>query len=258
MNKTSRSRPDVMHKHKEVFDITMTEVHVEKTMHDPELEVFLAHYGVKGMKWGVRKARDKTSASTSSDVDSKAAKTSARRERAKKVAIGTGLLIAAAGTAYVGYKLHEGGHLSVSKLPQAKPEVKKKVESIMTEPSDLIYASRMRDKGFSFVRKGNLPDPLPEYDRAFGANSGERNVFKRYGDNNEKIAVSFDDPDGRMDRAGRIIPHEVVIPRTMAEGINTHAEAVSKAWSIVGPKFATDYDNEIDPVTGRKHPDWRT
>ena len=27
-------------------------------MHDPDLEDFLAHYGVKGMKWGVRKSRD--------------------------------------------------------------------------------------------------------------------------------------------------------------------------------------------------------
>lgn len=225
---------------------------------DEDLDDFLAHYGVKGMKWGVRKARDKTPASTSSDADSKAAKTSARREKAKKVAIGTGLLIAAAGTAYVGYKLHEGGHLSVSKLGSAKPEVKKKVESIMTEPSDLIYATRTRGQGFSFLRQGNLPDPLDEYDRGFGEGSGERNFFRRYGNNNEKIAVSFDDPDGRTDHAGRVIHHEVIIPRAMSDGINTHAEAVNKAWGIVGPKYSEDYDNEINRVTGRKFPEWRT
>lgn len=223
-----------------------------------DLEDFLAHYGVKGMKWGVRKARAESSSSTSNGDDSKATEKSIRRERAKKVAIGTGLLVAAAGAAYVGYKLHESGNLPVSNLKRAKPEVKKKVESIMTEPSDLIYSSRMRGKGFSFVRKGNLPDPLPEYERGFGRDSGARNVFKRYGDNNEKIAVSFDDPDGRTDSAGRVIPHEVIIPKTMSAGINTHAEAVAKAWSIIGPKFADDYDNEIDPVTNEKFPDWRS
>ena len=224
----------------------------------PDTDDFLAHYGVKGMKWGQRKARDKTSASTSSDVDSKTAKTSARREKAKKVAIGTGLLIAAAGTAYVGYTLHKNGSLPTSKLPQTKPEVKKKVESIMTEPSDLIFATRTRGQGISFVRKGNLPDPLLEYDRGFGSDSGEKNVFRRYGDNNEKIAVSFDDPDGRKDHAGRVIPHEVIIPKSMSAGINTHAEAVAKAWSILGPKYSEDYDKEINPITGRKFPEWRT
>lgn len=55
----------------------------------------LLHYGVKGMKWGVRKER------SASDQ----ARSARRKATAKKVAIGVGVTAVVLGSAYVAYKL---------------------------------------------------------------------------------------------------------------------------------------------------------
>lgn len=60
-------------------------------MAEPQLDDFLAHYGVKGMKWGVRKDRDGDGKVETTRAEKKAARTRVRQakreKRAKKVDI---------------------------------------------------------------------------------------------------------------------------------------------------------------------------
>ena len=62
-------------------------------MHTTETDAFLAHYGVKGMKWGVTRKSSKTSSSSSSDSNSEKPK---RKIDKKKVAIAAGIIGGAA------------------------------------------------------------------------------------------------------------------------------------------------------------------
>ena len=222
-----------------------------------DTEQFLAHYGKKGMKWGVRKesasaplsgslngtvagsGRPYPQAAPAGDVaDQKAA----RKAKAKKIAIGVGILAAVAGTAYVAHQVNQNGGRQVKDLPKTKPSVKKKTESIMTEPTDVIYSTRNKNQGFSFRRDGNLPDPLNEYDQAFGGNQDTDAFFRRYGKDNEKVAARFLDPEGRKDAAGRVIPHEVIVPKSMASGINNLDDVRSKIWPSLKDEYARGYD----------------
>lgn len=62
-------------------------------MHPTETEAFLAHYGVKGMKWGVRR---KSEGSSSSDNAQSSSKKPKRKIDKKKVAIAAGIVGGAA------------------------------------------------------------------------------------------------------------------------------------------------------------------
>lgn len=68
----------------------------------------LEHHGIKGMKWGVSKAR-----TTARDLN-----TPRNKKIAKRVAIGVGVTAVAVGTAFVAHKLSQSGHnpLSASNL----------------------------------------------------------------------------------------------------------------------------------------------
>ena len=112
----------------------------------------------------------------------------------------------------------------------------------MTEPTDVIYSSRNKRQGFSFRRDGNLPDPFTEYDQAFGGNPDADELFRRYGKDNEKVAARFLDPEGRRDSAGRVIPHEVIVPKSMASGINDLDDVRSKIWPSLKDEYARGYD----------------
>lgn len=220
---------------------------------------FLAHYGVKGMKWGRKKAdssgqsspsgASQTPASSSSDAEAKAA---LRKARAKKVAIGVGILAVAAGTAYVGYQLNKNGSLQLNGLKKPTAEVKKKANDIINqEPTMFIHASRLKTKGFKFYQQGGLSDSLAEYTKAFGHDASGSETFKRYGDNNEKIAASFLDPDGRRDTAGRVIPHEIVIPKSMANGINNLDDVKKKIWPLLSEEYGRLYQEDADAYDRR-------
>jgi len=63
---------------------------------------YLMHYGVLGMKWGVRKARPTSSVSTTGQT-TKSKKLS--KETKRKIAIGVGVAAASVVAAYGGYKL---------------------------------------------------------------------------------------------------------------------------------------------------------
>ena len=226
-----------------------------------DVDDFLAHYGRKGMKWGVRnepsssgsgrssKGSSSNSGRTPSQRDVKSqtpedaqAKKELRKARAKKVAIGVGILVAVAGTAYVANQMNQNGNRRVKDLPKPSPKVKKKTEDAQMEPTTLIYATRNKKQGFSFRQKGSLPDPLNEYSKAFDGTENQFEMFSRYGKDNEKVAARFLDPEGRTDSAGRVIPHEVIIPKSMASGINNLDDVRSKIWPSLKDEYARGYD----------------
>jgi hypothetical protein len=195
------------------------------------------------MKWGVRKAETGGSgAAKPAKADKGPFWTPERKHRAKQVAIGTGILVAVAGAAFVGYKLHQNGKLPLSALKKKPPtpQTTAVVKKIVQEPTDIIHATRGKNRGFGFLKKGGIPDPLASYERAFGANSGKLDVFEKLDDGS--IASSFLDPSGRKDFSGRVIPHQVLIPKSMTEGINSQSDVMSKIWPKLKPAYDAHYD----------------
>jgi len=205
-----------------------------------ETDAFLAHYGVKGMRWGVRRP-----ISSAEPAGNDAANAAARRARIKKVAISAGVLAVAAGGAYVTYKLAKDGKLPVKSLNRASVSAGKKIvekaATVDIEPSSVIHGSRGKDVGFRFIKKGGVPDPIHEYSKVFDGHTGG-DKFERYGGG--KIAARFLDPEGRKDAAGRTIPHEVIIPKSMSEGINNLDDVVSKIWPMLKPEHDAMYAEE--------------
>lgn len=192
-----------------------------------ELDAYLAHYGVKGMKWGRRKNDDGSGREPRTSEEKKAI--------AKKVAIASGTLLAAAGAAYAIHTLNKNGNLKVSDL-KVDPSVKKKTETQITEPTTHILFSKGGKNGLTFYKDGNLKDPLLEFNKGFPNDGWE--PFAKYG--NGKIAATLPDPEGRKDRAGRPISHQIIIPKGMTDGINDLKDVAEKIWPIVKEDY--DYD----------------
>jgi hypothetical protein len=198
-----------------------------------EVDEFFSHYGVKGMHWGVRKIEN-----SGTNTSRSAEETSAiRKARAKKVAIGAGVLAVAAGTAYVGYTLHKNGKLPLKSL-KTSVSAKKATESILTEPTDVIHATRGRDVGFQFFKRGGTPSFFSEYAEAGFNENQSGDYFHQYG---SKVAARFADPEGRRDFAGRTIIHEVIVPSSMSSGINSLDDVTSKIWPILKPDYDVFY-----------------
>lgn len=187
----------------------------------------LVHFGIKGMKWGVRKAHSGSDKpKTANEI---AIQKAHRKQLAKKVAIGTGALLVVAGTAYVGYKLHQSGHLPLSKVKRSSvpvPEVKK----VLSTPTDVIYNSKGQTGGLKFFAKGGVPDYFSHYEQKLGkyAHSSERDIFERFPDGT--VITRFLDPLNRRDESNRPITHEAIIPKIMAEGLTSNADVLEKIW----------------------------
>jgi hypothetical protein len=118
--------------------------------------------------------------------------------------------------------------------------VKKFAESIAKEPVDIIHASRGHEKGFMFLRGGGITDHLHELESS-GLDQSQPGFFKRYGSHAEKVAVSFLDPQGRKDQAGRPIFHQVIFPESMSKNIHTHDDAVKEAWPRIKDLYGAMY-----------------
>lgn len=200
----------------------------------------LAHFGVKGMKWGVRKKTDSSSSnsnSASNTMPNSSTKQTAsnRKAIARNVMIGAGILTVAAGAGFAVYQLNKNPNLLRSNLPQPKKAVTDFVKE--QQPVGIIHAARGKHAGFHFPRGGGLSDPLREYDKA-EFDSLLDDSLHRYGANREKIAAKFFDPEGRKDFAGRKIFHQVIVPSSMTEGINDIEDVKTKLW----PLLKDDYD----------------
>lgn len=212
----------------------MTIVGVEK----PSLEeLALTHFGVKGMKWGVRKERDSSGSSELAPRYTSAEK----KAIAKKVAIGAGVLVAVAGAAVVAHQLHKNGKLKVGTAAKATSVGKQAVDKILSEPTDVIHTTRGHSKGFTFLKTGGLKDALSTWEGSFGAaDRNSREIFKKLADG--KIAAAFDDPQGRKDFAGRLIPHQVVIPKSMAGDLNNLDDVKTKIWPLIKDQYDAFYE----------------
>jgi hypothetical protein len=199
-------------------------------------EEALEHFGVKGMHWGVRKVE---SVSTDQLLTKQSSQAEIRRARAKKVAIGAGVLVAVAGAGFVAYKLHQNGKLSLSSVNVAnnvrKSATKKAVSNIVHQQTDIIHFARGREKGLTFLKKGGTPNYFGEWEKALGryASSSTKEIFDKLPDG--KIAARFPDPAKRFDFAGRPLNHEVIIPKSMTHDIHSTQDIIDKIWPKLKP-----------------------
>lgn len=191
----------------------------------------LQHFGVKGMRWGVRKEE------TTSSPENRTLTSQEKKARAKKVAIGAGVLVAVAGAAFVAYKLHQSGHLSLSDIRKAKPSPQaRKVVKEVREQTDILHVSHGKKSVFTFYKRGGLQDPLSEYEKVFGTNEFQHNMFKRLNDG--RVAASFRDPHNRKDHAGRMVEHQIIVPKSLSGKLNTITDVIQHIW----PKLQDTYN----------------
>lgn len=199
---------------------------------DNEVDDFLAHYGVLGMKWGHRKAQDSGSSTGESGNHQKLKKAG--------IIIGTaaGAALIAAGTVY----LAKNGKLPISSFSPAKKDAGKKfVDDVISHHGeDLPGIAHMTGAGYLADRtraRGGLRDVFAEAQKAGLANQyGEQaghGHYRRYGAHLEKVAVSFADPQGRKDFSGRPIVHRIILPKQHASGVTNFEQARQRAWDLV-------------------------
>lgn len=115
-------------------------------------------------------------------------------------------------------------------------------------PRRLIWATRGRTWGFRFLLDGGLSDPLLEYERVVADLGDEPTAWRRAAG---KVALRFPDPQERRDAAGRIIPHEFVVPGDVAEDIQSAEEGEQLVWPHVEETYARVWDAE-DPPSARE------
>lgn len=196
------------------------------------VDTFLEHYGVKGMKWGKRKDRSEGESRFSPEQK-------AKLKRAAVIA-GTAAVVGALAIGSVYVAQNYGSKVPAKVDTKAAEDfVKAKIQEQQT---GVLHATRGRNKGFSFYDKGGLTEPLREYTSVFGENSEGGDLFKRVGENNEKVGIRFMDPEGRKDRAGRVIPHEVILPAPLAKDVKTLDEAIAKVWPMIKDAVESKYD----------------
>lgn len=112
---------------------------------------------------------------------------------------------------------------------------------------EMIWATRGRDWGFRFLRNAGFEDPLPAYEEAFGNGGGGSETFQKTG---EKVALSFPDPEGRRDRSGRVIPHDLVVYGDLAAEIHSLDDALRLIWPQLAPVFDRVWAKPEGPSVG--------
>jgi hypothetical protein len=169
------------------------------------------------------------------------------KKQLKKAAIITGSAMGVAaiavGSVFAARYLGSSGSLSAANATVGAP-VKKFAQSMAEEPIGIVHAARGKHHGFTFPGRGGLTDPLIEYDKAgfHTLQDAKGAAFKRYGDRLEKIAAKYPDPAGRLDRSGRGIFHEVMLPESMAKMVNNVDDVVDVTWPLIKDKYDALYD----------------
>jgi hypothetical protein len=106
-----------------------------------------------------------------------------------------------------------------------------------------IWATRGRTWGFRLLWTGGLQNSLEVYEAAFAGTDGAAEVLSQRG---ELTAVRFLDPEGRTDRAGRVIPHEFVI-LTAGTSFKQIDTARTTLWAQVAPFYASVWEQPAAP-----------
>lgn len=116
----------------------------------------------------------------------------------------------------------------------------------------LLWATRGREWGFRFLIGADLAEPLAIYEAAFAplADAAEGCVA-----NNGRVALRLLDPDGRRDRAGRLILHEFVLDGGLGERVRTVEDGRREVWPLVAGRYADAWDEPIAPRSARLRSD---
>ncbi|WP_243695144.1 hypothetical protein [Agromyces protaetiae] len=59
--------------------------------------------------------------------------------------------------------------------------------------------------------------------------------------------MRFVDPEGRTDRAGRIIPHDFVLSGELAERVGSVEDGLAEVWPLVADEYARVWDLASPP-----------
>ena len=119
------------------------------------------------------------------------------------------------------------------------------MNSQQARPPHLIWATRGRTWGFRFLLDAGLDDPLPTYERAFAGLSDQSVAWHRSG---AAAALRIQDPEGRRDASGRVIPHEFVVLGTLPEPCESAEHARQLVWPLVERAYARVWDSDAAPL----------
>lgn len=212
-----------------------------------DLELF--HYGIKGMKWGVRRKEgpDGTVSSNVKSKDKEPGRYSLKNPKVRRAAIAGVAVTGIVAGAFVA--THYGKKLSGID-PKTVRAGAEKAREILERPTDIIYLSKAHKgsgvtKGgvetttFNFISKGNTKDYFDIFDKA-GLNESDAPPFRKMP--NGDVAALFGDLLGRVDAAGREVPHAVLVPAEKAVGLNSVEDVISK----YGPELESRYQAYLE------------
>ncbi len=194
----------------------------------------LEHYGVKGMKWGIRKERP-----TANGKESTFSWKNPKVKAAATAVVGVTAIVAAA---YIGSK----SSVNVSSiLPSDLSAGKEAVAKIFEKQKDIIYVSKpYRGSGkrttLGFVNQGQTKDFFSIFDEAGLNDDHAPGYFSKL--SNGSVATVLSDMFGRVDDAGRAIPHMVLFPPEQAVGLNSVQDVIDK----FGPRLESEYQKFIE------------
>ncbi|KDP89853.1 MULTISPECIES: hypothetical protein [Clavibacter] len=108
-----------------------------------------------------------------------------------------------------------------------------------------IWVTRGRTWGFRVLRTARLSDAFESYETAFAGVAEGPEAFTRVGD---RLAIRFPDPEGRRDRAGRVISHEFVLLPPLEGAIDSVEAARDLVWPQVEAVFRGAWDAPQAPA----------